>query len=178
MNVTRRSAIKQFLLVSAGAVLVHSCLQDKSKASVILKNMSIDADQEKLLAELAETIIPATTTPGAKDISAHLFALKMLDDCYKPEDQQKFITGMNQFEKNCKTKNERNFVDCTPQQRSDLLTDLETKKDQNDELTFFYATVKKLTIQAYSTSKFYLTNVRVYELVPGRFHGCVPATTA
>ena len=140
--------------------------------------MSIDADQEKLLAELAETIIPATTTPGAKDISAHLFALKMLDDCYKPEDQQKFVTGMAQFEKICKTKNERSFVDCTAQQRAFLLTDIESKKDQDDELSFFYATIKKLTIQAYTTSKFYLTNVRVYELVPGRFHGCVPVTTA
>ncbi|MEP6846201.1 MAG: gluconate 2-dehydrogenase subunit 3 family protein [Panacibacter sp.] len=176
MTQTRRYAIKQILFVAGGAMLIPSCMEDKSKASVILTNLKIDAGQEKLLAELAETIIPATTTPGAKDISAHLFALKMVDDCYKPEDQQKFVTGMEQFDKACKTQNGKSFVDCTMQQRALLLKDLETKKDQDNELAFFYKSTKQLTIQAYTTSKFYLTNVRVYEMVPGRFHGCVPIT--
>ena len=91
MNLSRRMAIKQFLYASAAVVLIPSCLHDKSKASIILKNMQIDADQEKLLAEIAESIIPTTTTPGAKDVSAHLFALKMIDDCYNKDGQQKFV---------------------------------------------------------------------------------------
>ena len=178
MNQTRRYAIKQILAVAAGAALIPSCMEDKSKAAIILTNFKIDADQEKMLAELAETIIPKTTTPGAKDISAHLFALKMLDDCAKPEDQQKFVKGLAQFEAGCKSQFGKGFVDCTNEQRTTLLTNLEAKKGDDNELSFFYGKMKGLTIQAYTSSQFYLTKVRVYELVPGRFHGCVPATTA
>src|SRR5436190_20685294 len=129
MQVNRRTLIKQFLAISAGAVLIPSCMQDKSKASILLKTIVIDGDQEKMLAELAETIIPKTDTPGAKDISAHLFALQMIDDCYEKEDQQKFIQGLAAFEKLTKDKFKKSFLECTPQQRQQLLSELEAKKD-------------------------------------------------
>src|SRR5215216_2720061 len=154
MNQTRRYAMKQILFVSAGAMLVPACMEDKSKASFLVKNFKIDADQENMLAEVSETIIPATDTPGAKDISAHLFSLKMLDDCYKKEDQQKFVKGMEQFQKNCKSEYDKSFADCTAQQKASILKDMEMKKNQDNELAFFYNTIKQLTIQAYTTSKF------------------------
>lgn len=48
---------------------------------------NISGTQKKLLGELSETLIPASDTPGAKDVSAHLFALMMIGDCYKKEDK-------------------------------------------------------------------------------------------
>ena len=174
--VNRRTAIKQFVFVSAGIALMPSCMQDTSKASILLKNISITGEQEKMLAELAETIIPKTDTPGAKDISAHLFALKMADDCAKKEDQQKFMQGLAAFEKLTKDKFKKSFLECTPQQRQQLLSELEAKKDSKDDIQFFYAGMKGLTIQAYTTSQFYLTKVHVYKLVPGPFKGCIPVS--
>ena len=177
--VNRRTAIKQFVFVSAGIALMPSFMQDTSKASILLKNISITAAQEKMLAELVETIIPKTDTPGAKDISAHLFALKMADDCAKKEDQQKFMQGLAAFEKLTKDKFGKSFLDCTPEQRHQLLTELEADKDPKDEaLLFFYGGMKGLTIEAYTTSQFYLTKVRVYKLVPGPFKGCIPVSSA
>lgn len=170
----RRTVIKQLAFVSGALLLIPSCMQDKSKASILLKKISIDGGQEKLLAELSETIIPKTDTPGAKDVSAHLFALMMVDDCYKAEDQQQFIAGLKAFEAQTKNKFSHSFIDCTPSEREALLTGLDGKKTGNADLDYFYATVKKLTIQSYTTSKFYLTNVQVYKLVPGHFYGCVP----
>ena len=174
MIVNRRHALRQFLFVSAGIALIPSCMQDKSKASVILKNFTIDGDQEMMLAELSETIIPATNSPGAKDISAHLFALKMLDDCYRKEDQQQFVKGMELFEKNCTTQFGSSFAKCKREQRNSFLQKIESNKNAKDDQQFFYNTVKRLTIQAYTSSKFYLTNINVYKLVPGKFHGCAP----
>lgn len=170
----RRSAIRQLFYISAGALILPSCLQDKSKSAILLKNLSIDAEQEKLLEELTETIIPATSTPGAKDIYAHLFALKMLDDCYRKEDQQKFLQGMKLFQKKAKNELGRSFEEATPAQRQSLLTKMEAGKESENDLAFFYSTIKKLTIQAYTTSEYYLTKVQVYEMVPSRYHGCVP----
>ncbi|HTI07087.1 MAG TPA: gluconate 2-dehydrogenase subunit 3 family protein [Puia sp.] len=181
MIVNRRTALKSFLVISAGAAVLPSCLQDRSKSTVLLKNFQIDGEQEKLLAELAETIIPATTTPGAKDVSAHLFALKMLDDCYSKEDQQKFLKGLQQLDEAARTATGSTFVKSTPAQRESLISTLDNKitagktaGPSGSDLDFCYAVMKKQTILAYSSSAFFLTKVHVYELVPGRYHGCVP----
>jgi hypothetical protein len=170
----RRTIIKQLAFATGAMFLVPSCMEDKSKASILLNKIRIDGDQEKLLAELSETIIPKTDTPGAKDVSAHLFALMMVDDCYKQEDQQKFIAGLEAFHVKSKKEFSKPFVNCTQEERERFLTDIDGKKSGDDNLDYFYATVKKLTIQGYTTSKYFLTKVQVYQLIPGHFSGCVP----
>jgi hypothetical protein len=185
MMVTRRTALRSLLVISAGAALLPSCLQDRSKSTVLLNNFQIDGEQEKLLAELAETIIPATTTPGAKDVAAHLFALKMLDDCYSKEDQQKFLKGLQQLDEAARAATGSSFIKCTPAQRASLIGSIDNKtlagKNADlsgNELGFCYSVMKKQTILAYSSSPFFLTKVHVYELVPGRYHGCFPVNNA
>ena len=113
MLVNRRTAIRQFLFVSAGVALLPSCMHDTSKSSILLKHFQVGSDQEKLLASLAETIIPTTSTPGAAAISAHLFALKMLDDCYSADQQKKFMKGLQQLEDASKTQSGQGFVQST-----------------------------------------------------------------
>jgi hypothetical protein len=98
----------------------------------------------------------------------------MLDDCYKKDDQQKFVRGLQAFEKRAKKELDRSFIEASPAERSSLLKGIESEKDSKDDLAFYYSTVKRLTIQAYTTSEYYMTNVQVYEMVPSRYHGCVP----
>ena len=172
--VNRRSAIRQLFCISAGALIIPSCMQDKTKSAILLRNISIDSDQEKLIEQLGETIIPSTTTPGARDIYAHLFILKMMDDCYSKAEQQKFINGLKQFEKRAKNKLDKSFTEATLADRQALLKNIEENKQSKEDLVFFYSTTKRLTIQAYTTSEHYLTKVQVYEMVPARYHGCVP----
>lgn len=172
MKQTRRDTIRQLFLLSIGTALIPSCMQDRAKSSILLSNLSITADQESLLAELSETILPKTDTPGAKDISAHLFALKMIDDCRSPEEQAAFMKGMEAFDAGIG----RDFTRKSPAERFQVLEQLEKKdKESTDPDATFYRTMKRLTIQAYTSSEYYLTKVQVYELVPGRYQGCVPA---
>jgi hypothetical protein len=172
----RRAAIRCSLAVTASILLVPSCLQVKRKPSIVLKNMAISADQESLLADLGETIIPKTSSPGAKDISSHLFALVMVDDCYEPDAQKKFLTGMAEFQSIAITKFGSSFTKCTQTQKEDLLKSMENKTGISEEALSFYNSMKRLTIQSFTTSQYFLTKIHVYELVPGRFHGCVPIT--
>jgi gluconate 2-dehydrogenase subunit 3-like protein len=172
----RRSAIRCSLAVAAGIFLVPSCRQEKSKPTIALKNMDISGDQESFLADLAETIIPKTSTPGAKDISSHLFALMMVDDCYDPDAQKKFVAGLAQFETLAKNKFGSSFTKCTQSQKEELLKAMENKTGIPDEALSFYNSMKKLTVQSFTTSQYFLTKIHVYELVPARFHGCVPVT--
>lgn len=178
MNLNRRAALKQLLIITAGTAILPSCISQGKKASLPLKHLEIDATEEHLLAMISETIIPTTDTPGAKEVSAHLFVLKMVDDCYSPEDQKKFVAGLKDFEKMSEKKFGKSFVECAQAQREEILTDLQSRKDAADDLNFFYSACKSHTIQAYTSSKYFLTNVQLYELIPGRFHGCVPVDGA
>src|SRR5690606_18066954 len=53
--------------------------------------------EEALLEALVETLIPATDTPGGRELLLHLFVLKMVGDCHGPEDQQAFSEGLGAF---------------------------------------------------------------------------------
>jgi Gluconate 2-dehydrogenase subunit 3 len=174
MTINRRTALRQLALLSVGAALLPSCGSDHSKSAFLLKNFKIDNGQELLMEELAATLIPTTATPGAREVSAHLFTLKMLDDCYSRQDQEKFLKGMRQFDDAARSSAGKSFVAAAGPQRESLLQGIESGKIPGEELSFFYSTNKRLTILAYSSSAFFLTKVQVYELVPGRFHGCVP----
>ncbi len=168
--------MKQLALLSTGALLLPSCMEDHSKAPTGLRNYKIDDKQEQLLETLTATIIPSGSTPGGREVSAHLFTLKMLDDCYSKEDRDKYLKGMRQFDAAAHASSGHSFVRSSPAERESLLTSIEGKKLTDKDLNFFYSTTKRMTILAYSSSQYYLTKVQVYELVPGRWHGCFPVT--
>jgi len=174
-NFSRRRALKQLAFVSVGMAIIPSCLEDRSKSSLLLKNISISAADEAMLAELCEIIIPKTDTPGAKDISAHLFVLTMVDDCATNEDQQVFLKGMEEFNKLCMSVAGKSLVNCDANDKKKITDELLVKMNDDTPLKHFMGMVKGRTIQAYTSSEFFLTKVQVYELVPGRYHGCVPA---
>jgi Gluconate 2-dehydrogenase subunit 3 len=176
MTINRRTLIKQFLFVAAGAAIVPACVQeDKNKSSLLLKNFVLTGEQEQALVELAETIIPETSTPGAKSVYAHLFVLKMIDDCYTKEDQQKFVKGLDLLNEAARKKHDQSFAKCSKDQRAELVAAINGKTDIDSNLAYCYATAKQLTIQGYTSSKFYLTNVQVFKMIPGKYRGCIPA---
>ncbi|MDB5150898.1 MAG: gluconate 2-dehydrogenase subunit 3 family protein [Mucilaginibacter sp.] len=194
----RRTVIKNLALIIGGAALLPACSQDKTKSKVALKNIDITADQEQLIGDIAETIIPKTTTPGAKDLLLHLFVLKMVDDCYKKDDQQAFVTGMGHFADHAEKQYGKKFAQLDVKAREAFLLDIEKegkadeeamKKDgdtkdtppatlpvgkYSPELKRFYGMVKRQTINGYTNSKYFLTKEVVYELVPGRYNAHFP----
>jgi hypothetical protein len=174
-NITRRRLLKNIVFVSAGMALVPSCMSDRSKSSLLLKNIAINADDEALMAELCEAILPKTNTPGAKDLSVHLYVLMMVDDCRKKEDQEKFIKGLDAFKKLSQQSINKDFTKADVSERKKLMDGIIATIDEENDLNVFFKMTKGLTIQAFTSSEFFLTKVQVYELVPSRYHGCVPA---
>src|SRR6201993_3350839 len=91
----RRTALKNLALVVGGTVLLPRCTSHGSVAH--FKSFDVTYDQQALVLDMAETIIPKTTTPGATDLGLDKFIWLMLDDCTKKEDQQAFFKGMGEF---------------------------------------------------------------------------------
>lgn len=172
----RRTLLKCFLVIAGGTAVLPSCLHQEGKASLLLKNLSVTAEEEALLAEFAETLIPASATPGAKDTYAHLYALRMLDDCHEKEEQQAFFKGLKAVEKMVESNYKTSFVNATPAQKTGILTLLENKKGTEEAQTF-YKQMKALTIQGWLTSKPVMGDIFHYELVPGRYHAAFPVKT-
>lgn len=171
----RRYAIRTAFIFSAGVTLLPSCLQKDTTISVPLNNIVVNSEQQKMLAQLAATIIPTTKFIGAAEVKAHKFTLMMVDDCYSPEKQKLFINGLQQFDKLVSTKYGKAFADCSKEQKKAWLTAIENKKDIPDEVVQFYQTTKQHTLQAFTSSKQYMVDVRKYNMVPGPgFKGCVP----
>ena len=169
----RRTAIRTALIFSAGATLLPSCLK-KDTSNLSLKNISISPDEEKMMASLGETIIPTTTFVGANGVNAYEFTLMMVDDCYPPDEQKKYIDGLHQFNKMVTDKYGKSFADCSAQQKIEWLTSVESKKDMPDEVNQFYQISKKHILQAFTTSKPYMVDVRHYKMVPGPdYKGCI-----
>jgi hypothetical protein len=172
----RRTALKYLFVLTAGSVVVPACLHKRNKVSIALKHLDISTEQEKVLGEIAETVIPGGTTPGAKDTYAHLFVLRMIDDCYEEKNQKIFLSGLNDTQHLAAKKFGASFLKCNIQQRNEIIGLLETKNASGNAVEF-YAMMKALTIQGYLTSRPVLGDIFKYELVPGRYNGFFPVKT-
>ena len=174
MNITRRVAIKNLLIVTAGVAILPSCFQENT--TVKLKNLDISRAQEEVLASLTDAIIPKTDTPGARDIAAHLFVLKMIDDCYSKEEQETFTKGFKEFDRFTTDKFKKSFNELKALQKKELLTQLEKNEGNPEAVKSFYQSAKSLTILGFTTSKYYLTEVKNYNIIPGTYQGSVHVT--
>lgn len=176
MTINRRTAIRQLAFLSASAALLPSCLGNHPKPDLVLNNFTVKDAGQRTLDALTATLIPTTDTPGARETGASLFILKMLDDCSSKTDQDNFFKGLRQLDDVSRKRTGASFAEAGAAQREAILTAIGDRKIPGDELNFFYSTARKLTILSYSSSQYFLTKVHVYELVPGRWHGCVPVT--
>jgi hypothetical protein len=174
----RRFAIKQILIMAGGLALLPSCLRESGKSSIALDHLDVSLDQEHLLAEITETIIPATNTPGAKELNLHLFVLKMLDDCYDEADQKLFFSGLEELQDKAQGQFGKTFQQLPVAQRRALLVAVENDKQASPALHRFYEITKGRTIGGYLNSKYVMTNLIKWELVPGRYNGYYPVKTA
>ena len=179
--INRRVALKQLGLLTAGVALLPGCVKDAPKAaSITLKNIHVNGGQEAVLAEIAETLIPTTDIPGAKAMNAHHFVLRMIDDCQPEETQKDFEKGFAEFEKAVEKKHGKSFDELSAADRKAFLTEIdvaakaEREKDDLSSVSKFYSLVRRYTIQGFTSSEYVLTNVFHYNMIPGKFVGCVP----
>ena len=90
------------------------------------------------------------------------------------EEQQKFVAGLQSFDKVSRDKFNQSFNKLLPVQKQSMLTAMEVKKKLKEEIFQFYGTVKNYTLQCFISSKSYMTKIEHYKMVPGPdFKGCV-----
>jgi hypothetical protein len=178
----RRTAIGRILAAGVGGGLVFSGYKwhDWHKAP----DLGFVTLQKELLAALAETIIPATDTPGARDAGVADFIIAMIKDCTEIKTQNKFIDGLKELRSYSLSKYQKEYQRCDPQEQRTILQHFEQEgkpfrgilgKAQNRFLgKSFFSTLKQYTVEGYCTSERGASMGLTYLAVPGSFRGCLP----
>ena len=177
----RRELLKMVALATGGAVIggeffLAGC---KSKDAEVA-GMTFSQNDIALLDEVAETIIPKTTTAGAKEAEVGKFMTVMVNDCYEEADQKIFHEGMKKLDEACNKMHGHNFMKAEPVHRKELLTSLDIeakeymKNKKKEDPTHYFTMMKQLTLVGYFSSKPGLEQNFNYQPVPGKYDGAVP----
>jgi glucoside 3-dehydrogenase (cytochrome c) hitch-hiker subunit len=147
-----------------------------------------------LLDEIAETILPETSTPGAKAAKTGAFMALMVTDVYTGRAQQVFRDGLGQVDDACRRAHALPFMTATPTQRLAVVEALDHEQKaamdarlpaasnrapapaaaSSDEPAHYFRMMKELTLLGYFTSEIGCTQAMRYREAPGRFDPCVP----
>lgn len=172
----RRIALKQIALATGGLLALPAWANAWTQASVRSGHLLLEPTQAQTLTELVDTLIPASDTLGAKALGVPDFVQKMVADCYETPVQQSVKTGLDTVESIANQQFKQPFTALDATQRMEVLKQMETSPEASRK--DFYALVKNLTIQGYTTSEYVMTKFLHYNPVPGHFYGCVPAPIA
>jgi len=177
----RRQALTRVSLILGGSIagagfFLEGCKPAGTKAFTL----DFTPDDIDYLNEIAETIIPATSTPGAKAAEVGAFMTVMVRDCYTEQDQKIFIEGMAKLNDASNKKFDKAFMSLNPEQRHDLLTGIDEEQKEyyrnkkDDEPAHYFRLMKELTLLGYFTSEIGSTQALRYVESPGRYEGCIP----
>jgi hypothetical protein len=190
--INRREAIRRVSALLGGVAFVggSGLLAAAEKARPAAARTGEFTDQDiAFLEEIAETILPATKTPGAKAAKTGAFMALMVTDCYGAGEQKTFRDGMRNVEEAMQKAHGVSFMAAKPEQRLAVLTvlDHEQKRIMDEreavlrqggakQTAHYFRMMKELALLGFFTSEIGCTKVLRYAEVPGRFDPCIPYT--
>lgn len=177
----RREALNMVALlmggtVVGGTVFLEGCKTADKKTAAALP---MTRDQVAFLDEVAETIIPATSTPGAKAAKVGEFMNTMVTDCYEEKDQKALLEGLGKIDEASQAAYKKGFMAISADQRKELLSKLDkeatayAKSKKPEDGAHYFSLMKQLTLLGFFTSEVGATQALRYEPIPGKYQGCI-----
>lgn len=198
----RREALQRVAMILGGSIVganlfLEGCTRPATKDVAVL----FEKDMIERLGDLADAILPPTSTPGAKEAGVGSFIPVMIRDCYTEKEQKAFLDGWTTLDKKCQELKTKNFADLTIDERTEVADALdkeandfnhkksEREKDyeeknkvkQNElyrDLEFdpkhWFSMFKELTLTGFFNSELGLTKALRYVKIPGKYDGNYP----
>ena len=185
---TRREAVQRVGALLGGAALSggdrllafswdEAALQQAGAQGV----GAFSAADVAMLDEIAENILPETSTPGAKAAKTGAFMALMVTDVYTADNQSIVRDGLQKVDAACTSAHGTPFMAATPAQRVTVLQALDREqkaamdaRQTNDEPRHYFRLIKELALLGYFTSEIGCTRAMRYVESPGRFDPCAP----
>jgi hypothetical protein len=200
VRVTRREAVQQVAALLGGAALVGGArLFAFSFEPEVIERVMVQgagafaAADVALLDEIAETILPETSTPGAKTAKVGAFMALMVTEVYDERERQVFQQGLRQLDEACRQAHTSSFMQASAAQRLSLVEALDREQhavmedrapklrvrapaspSASDEPAHYFRLMKELALLGYFTSEIGCTRAMRYVESPGRFDPNAP----
>ena len=171
------------LTASAIAATLQSCRPETSTAVESVGTewnpVFLDKEQVELVAELSETLIPETSTPGAKSVNVHQYIDDELQNLSRPHEQYGFIQGLQDVQGRAQAAYGKTYQACSMEERTQLLKKLEAEAEAARESgdvrgQSFFHMLKNMTFRGYFTSEKVGKEILAYDPIPGVYQGCIP----
>src|ERR1700733_5792651 len=107
----RREAIQRITLMMGGVLSAQLNAGLLGQVINTGGSVPVSSEQQALLAEVADTIIPTTDTPGAKAAGVEQFIVRVMRDCYQREDQEKFYAGLAKLDADSRAMRGKGFAE-------------------------------------------------------------------
>jgi hypothetical protein len=191
----RVSALLGGVALAGGDRLLALSFDDEALTQAMAQGTRVFSPADvALLDEIADTILPATSSPGAKAAKTGAFMALMVNDGYTDAARQVFLDGLKQVDAACTAANGVTFVRATPAQRLALLEVLDREQKaamdarrpapasraplpespNNDAPAHYFRMMKELALLGYFTSEIGCTQALRYIESPGRYDPCAP----
>jgi hypothetical protein len=177
---TRRTYIK-FIFAVGGITSTSLFLPKWFNQTRLIREEEI-WERRTIIAELVETIIPASNTPGAKMASVHDYIIRVILNCRKSRDQRNFLSGVDQIEALAKRRFGIQFIDCDVSNRHQVLQHFSDKERHSHPFLSrirnkilgksFFSELRDLTVEGYCQSRLGATQGLAYDHIPGSFESC------
>jgi hypothetical protein len=164
----RREALQRITLLMGGVLSAELTAGLMGQVLNTGASAPVSAEQQRLLAEVADIIIPTTDSPGAKAAGVEQFIVRVLRDCHLREEQEKFYAGRAKLDAESRSAHGKGFAELDATQKNAMV-----KWATTNEKAFFKL-MKQLTVAGYFTSEIGATKALEYLPVPGRFEGDIP----
>lgn len=199
--VSRREAVQRVAVLLGGAALVDgdrilAAIPDAAAQETVTAQGvgSFSAADVAFLDEIAETILPATSTPGARAARTGAFMAMMVTDAYTPRNQQIFRDGMQRLDEASRREHGAPFIQARPEHRLALLQRLDAERQKEvdaiealwrarapaapppppDAPVHHFRLMKELALLGYFTSEIGYRQAMRYIETPGRYDPCAP----
>lgn len=177
----RREALARVAWIMGGAV-VGANLFLEGCTRTATKNVEglFDPETVDFIGDVADTILPPTSSPGAKEAGVGAFIPVMVRDCYTKDEQDIFIEGLGKIEDASTAKFGKKFQELNATERTELLNSIDKeakdyqKNKSGKESTHYFHLFKQLALLGFFTSELGATKALRYVQVPGRFDGDYP----
>ena len=145
---------------------ISSCKSEEKK----LRAGFFSADEFLLIEQLTDSIIPATSTPGALEAQVPYFIDLVVKNCLDNKDQQLIKKGLQQLNDQPAGK----FSSLSAAEKLSTVKKIDEAAFKNEPDKAWFRIIKKLSLIGFFTSQEGMTKALNYVKVPGDYQACIP----
>jgi Gluconate 2-dehydrogenase subunit 3 len=136
----------------------------------------LDEHQRATIDTIAELIIPATDTPGARAAGVAALIEIIVAEWYRDAERAAFLRGLSDVDSRSQADFAKPFIELAEPQQTAILTGLEAEARAmpRGSPTPFFSRIKDLTLFGYYTSEIGVRQELGVVFMPGRYDGAAP----